>query len=78
MLTTRFLVSLFFGFVILTLPEFNGSTFISHHIHKWKAVMTSMRYMQEAMLRTSLNRAAPNHGIVFECRTTYVDLYYSL
>ncbi|XP_014092828.2 pancreatic lipase-related protein 2 isoform X1 [Bactrocera oleae] len=70
MQTTRFLVSLFCGFVILTLPEFNGSTFISHHIHKWKAVMTSMRYVQETMLRTSLNRATPNNGIVFECRTT--------
>ncbi|XP_054729223.1 pancreatic lipase-related protein 2 [Anastrepha obliqua] len=69
MQSTRYLIFLFGGLLFLTLPQIYGTTFLSHHMHKWKAFVSSMRYIQETMLRTSLNRAAPNLGIVFECRT---------
>jgi len=32
-------------------------------------MMKAFRYLQETMLRNSLERAHLNHGIVFECRT---------
>ncbi|XP_036318936.1 pancreatic lipase-related protein 2 isoform X1 [Rhagoletis pomonella] len=66
----RDLMLIFIGLAFLTLPEIYDTTFLYHHIQKWKAMATSMRYIQETMLRTSLNRAKPNLGIVFECRTT--------
>lgn len=38
--------------------------------HKWHAMLKTFRYLQETMLRTSLDRAQLNYGIVFECRAT--------
>ncbi|XP_032582116.1 endothelial lipase [Drosophila sechellia] len=37
--------------------------------HRWSPMMKAFRYLQETMLRNSLERAHLNHGIVFECRT---------
>ncbi|XP_017055214.1 endothelial lipase [Drosophila ficusphila] len=38
-------------------------------IHRWSPMMKAFRYIQETMLKNSLERAHLNHGIVFECRT---------
>ncbi|XP_016954439.1 endothelial lipase [Drosophila biarmipes] len=38
-------------------------------LHRWSPMMKAFRYLQETMLRNSLERAHLNHGIVFECRT---------
>ncbi|XP_068154018.1 endothelial lipase [Drosophila tropicalis] len=38
-------------------------------LHKWHLMMNTFRYLQETMLRNSLERARLNYGIVFECRT---------
>ncbi|XP_073828386.1 lipoprotein lipase [Musca autumnalis] len=53
--------------ILLLITKFNhGSTFG----HKFKIMKNSFRYLQESMLRNSLNRAQLNNGIVFECRST--------
>lgn len=39
------------------------------HPHKWNVLQKGFRFMQETMLRNSLERAHLNYGIVFECRT---------
>ncbi|XP_030379722.1 endothelial lipase [Scaptodrosophila lebanonensis] len=46
-------------------PAGNG---VDAHLHKWGLMMNTFRYLQERMLRNSLERAVLNHGIVFECR----------
>lgn len=38
-------------------------------LHRWSPMMKAFRYLQESMLRNSLERSHLNHGIVFECRT---------
>ncbi|XP_037940660.1 lipoprotein lipase [Teleopsis dalmanni] len=37
--------------------------------HKLKVMTNTFRFLQETMLRTSLERAQLNYGIIFECRT---------
>lgn len=42
---------------------------VAAHPHKWNVLQKGFRFMQETMLRNSLERAHLNYGIVFECRT---------
>lgn len=42
---------------------------VAGHPHKWNVLEKGFRFMQETMLRNSLERAHLNYGIVFECRT---------
>ncbi|XP_034103812.1 pancreatic triacylglycerol lipase [Drosophila albomicans] len=39
------------------------------HLHKWNILQKGFRLMQERMLRSSLERAHLNYGIVFKCST---------
>ncbi|XP_058976969.1 pancreatic triacylglycerol lipase [Musca domestica] len=55
------------GVLLLLLTKFKLSSTFGH---KFRLMKNSFRYIQENMLRTSLNRAQLNNGIVFECRST--------
>ncbi|EDW27150.1 GL16601 [Drosophila persimilis] len=57
------LVLLFAGLLLL------GDGIAVQGLHRHSIMMKTFRYLQETMLRNSLERAHLNHGIVFECRT---------
>ncbi|ALC48719.1 CG1986 [Drosophila busckii] len=62
-------VASFCGWPLLTLLLLGSIAGSDALMHKWNIVQKSMRYMQETMLRNSLERAHLNYGIVFSCRT---------
>ncbi|KAI8126610.1 hypothetical protein FF38_05473 [Lucilia cuprina] len=65
-LHSRFIsIVAFISIILILQPKFSIA-----FGHKWHAMKSTFRYLQETMLRTSLNRAQLNYGIIFECRTT--------
>ncbi|KAH8287083.1 hypothetical protein KR054_002212 [Drosophila jambulina] len=60
---------LLLGLPCLQLLLLLGNVPATEALHRWSPMMKAFRYLQETMLRNSLERAHLNHGIVFECRT---------